>query len=498
MKKLLTAFFALVLIGLPVKAADVSDLTFTNNGIFVAITDCNKEASGELVIPAQIDGAPVWFLRNYAFDGCDQLTSVTIPDGADMGYGLFRDCASLETVNLPKDLTIIKPETFRGCAALIDFDIPDTVTSIGDQAFRYCHSFRQFKIPKSVTSIGEAAFANCENLWNVTIGEGVSEIRWAAFTSCQNLISIIFKGNAPEIISNPSNISAYFTYKSESAMIINSTATGFGDTGSVGQFPLIVISVTDSDGDGVSDDEDAFPNDPNESADYDNDGVGDNADSKHPETIKELEDQISSLQEQVDQLSLRPTVEELTALEAERDSRPSKEAYDAVIAERDARPTAEQLAVVVAERDARPSQAALDAVIAERDARPTAEQLASVEAQRDARPTAEELAAVVAQRDALPTQVAYDAVIAERDARPTTEQLAAVEAERDAKLTTEEITDLRVGSVLIEPINGTNTAILSLDLEQSNNLKDWSTYKQLLEVIPVPEGIGFFRFALDK
>ena len=35
----------------------------------------------------------------------------------------------------------------------------------------------------------------------------------------------------------------------------------------------------DTDGDGVADDEDAFPNDPNESADSDDDGVGDNADA---------------------------------------------------------------------------------------------------------------------------------------------------------------------------------------------------------------------------
>jgi hypothetical protein len=37
--------------------------------------------------------------------------------------------------------------------------------------------------------------------------------------------------------------------------------------------------VTDSDGDGVPDDEDEFPNDPNESVDSDGDGVGDNGDA---------------------------------------------------------------------------------------------------------------------------------------------------------------------------------------------------------------------------
>ena len=44
-------------------------------------------------------------------------------------------------------------------------------------------------------------------------------------------------------------------------------------------FTLQVLSTAgDSDGDGVPDDEDAFPNDPTESSDLDNDGIGDNSD----------------------------------------------------------------------------------------------------------------------------------------------------------------------------------------------------------------------------
>ena len=38
-------------------------------------------------------------------------------------------------------------------------------------------------------------------------------------------------------------------------------------------------SQRDSDGDGVTDDQDAFPDDPTETADSDGDGVGDNADA---------------------------------------------------------------------------------------------------------------------------------------------------------------------------------------------------------------------------
>ena len=103
-------------------------------------------------------------------------------------------------------------------------------------------------------------------------------------------------------------------------------------------------------------------------------------------------------------------------------------------------------------------------------------------AERDARPTAEELAVVVAERDALPTKAAYDAVVAERDSRPTLD----------------EIEDGRLGSIVITPIPNTSVALLSLDIEQSDDLKTWTLYRNILESIPLPEGKKFYRFALDK
>ena len=76
-------------------------------------------------------------------------------------------------------------------------------------------------------------------------------------------------------------------------------------------FPDDPSETADSDKDGVGDNADAFPNDPTEVADCDNDGVGDNEDRRSPEIIADLQSQITALQTQIDQLSQRPTIEQL-------------------------------------------------------------------------------------------------------------------------------------------------------------------------------------------
>jgi hypothetical protein len=58
---------------------------------------------------------------------------------------------------------------------------------------------------------------------------------------------------------------------------VDSDGDGVGDN--TDAFPADATETVDSDGDGVGDNGDAFPNDPIESADSDGDGVGDNADA---------------------------------------------------------------------------------------------------------------------------------------------------------------------------------------------------------------------------
>ena len=53
----LLALFAFAF--LPLHAASLADLTYTTTDGKVTITDCDEAATGELVIPATIEGNPV-------------------------------------------------------------------------------------------------------------------------------------------------------------------------------------------------------------------------------------------------------------------------------------------------------------------------------------------------------------------------------------------------------------------------------------------------------
>jgi hypothetical protein len=126
------------------------------------------------------------------------------------------------------------------------------------------------------------------------------------------------------------------------------------------------------------------------------------------------------------------------------------------------------------------SQSDYDAVVAERDARPTQAAYNAVEAERDA--ALEAQATAEAERDARPTQAAYDAVV----------------AERDAKLTLDEVKDLRAGSTMIAVEDG--QATLSMDIEKSLDLSNWTFDRTTTVDIPIEDGVGtqFFRFKMTE
>ncbi len=136
------------------------------------------------------NGAPVTEIAGEAFENCDRITSIAIPDSVtSIGYSAFSDCDSLTSVEIPDSVTSIGSHAFQNCSGLTSVAIPDSVTLIGYSAFSHCDSLTSVVIGDSVTSIGDFAFYYCKRLMGVVIPDSVTSIGDSAFSGCNKLIS---------------------------------------------------------------------------------------------------------------------------------------------------------------------------------------------------------------------------------------------------------------------------------------------------------------------
>jgi hypothetical protein len=162
----------------------------------------------EVRIPPRIQNKPVIGIGREAFEDCESLTRVTIPDSVTcIEERAFYGCTNLATIivdsdnakysyehgvlyNKTKTTLVAYPEGKAGSS----FDIPDSVTSIGVSAFSSCASLTRVTIGNSVESIEDEAFYGCTNLNNVTIPNSVISISEYAFADCTGLTSVTFQG----------------------------------------------------------------------------------------------------------------------------------------------------------------------------------------------------------------------------------------------------------------------------------------------------------------
>lgn len=140
---------------------------------------------GDVVIPGTVEingqSYPVLDVGRCAFAYCDEMTSVTIPEGVfRMGNSIFYKCTRLQSAKLPSTITEMDTHIFEEDSALVSVNIPEGVTSIPYRTFFNCVSLQSVNIPAGVTSIGNQSFYSCVSLPSITIPEGVTSIgNWA-------------------------------------------------------------------------------------------------------------------------------------------------------------------------------------------------------------------------------------------------------------------------------------------------------------------------------
>lgn len=228
-------------------------MTLSADGTYYIVSgigDCTDET---VEILPTYKGKPVITIGDFAFNGCDSLTSATIGSGVtSIGDAAFQGCIGLTSITIPNSVTSIGGNAFSGCTGLMNiwigsglknigfyftfsgcssltsitvssentefksidgnlyskdgkvliqyaigktntsFNIPEDVKIINVAAFMGCKNLTIVTMENGVTSIGDHAFEFCTGLTSITIPDSVTSIGSYAFSNCTSLTSITF------------------------------------------------------------------------------------------------------------------------------------------------------------------------------------------------------------------------------------------------------------------------------------------------------------------
>ena len=151
--------------------------------------------------------APTYYARDIYINN-ELLIDLKITSADSIKQYAFYNCESIKSVELGNSVTSIGEGAFDGCNGLTSVVIGNSVISIGESAFRGCKGLTSVAIPNSVISIGRSAFSYCSSLVSVTIGRGVTSIGNGSFSYCKNLVKVNW--NAKNCVDL--SVSSYYWY----------------------------------------------------------------------------------------------------------------------------------------------------------------------------------------------------------------------------------------------------------------------------------------------
>ena len=138
----------------------------------------------------------ITYIGDSAFEGLDQLTSVSLPDTLGyIGWSAFRECASLTSIVIPEGIDGLCANTFARCTSLRSVKLPSTMRWIDGCIFQDCTSLQDIVLPEGLTDITWQMFKDCTSLRSITIPGSVMAIYDDAFSGCTALTSVIFGGS---------------------------------------------------------------------------------------------------------------------------------------------------------------------------------------------------------------------------------------------------------------------------------------------------------------
>ena len=240
------------------------DATLIGNGDTPCIS---PKPDGKVEVPAELAGHKVATIGNRAFINCDKMTAITLPDGLVRfsGWGAFKGCSGLKSIDLPPSVKSLGNETFKGCTSLQsvnmancessdiwignlfvhtpqlsrietaptnprfvtrdgamysrngkdllaypktlpDIKMPQDISVIGMSAFRSC-CFKTVKLPEGIGAVRHHAFEDCLDITKVEFPRTLKSIGRNLFARAPKLETVVFQGDAPSCEGQPFGVS---------------------------------------------------------------------------------------------------------------------------------------------------------------------------------------------------------------------------------------------------------------------------------------------------
>jgi hypothetical protein len=215
-------------------------------------------------------------IGEYAFWGCGSLTSLAIPDAvAAIGECAFYYCDMLASVavgnqnaayssdngvlfnkaktklvlcpagktgayTIPGTVTHLGEASFFGCGKLTSLNIPGSVTHIEASAIAYCTGLTAVALPASVRELGSYAFSGCSSLTLLTLPDGIEKIGSFAFSRCSSLTSLAIPNSVVSLGDAVFNECSSLT-----SVALPGSSTRVGESAFSGCGSLLAVTIPD-------------------------------------------------------------------------------------------------------------------------------------------------------------------------------------------------------------------------------------------------------------
>lgn len=132
------------------------------------------------------------------------ITSIDVPEGCTaLGTYAFQGCTDLTTATLPSTLKKMGSSTFSR-SGITSIVIPNSVWDIASSSFYNCSNLASVTLPTnpSYNWLNAYLFQGCTALTSVTIPASILRVQAQVFSGCTALTSVTFLPTTPPILSN--------------------------------------------------------------------------------------------------------------------------------------------------------------------------------------------------------------------------------------------------------------------------------------------------------